>query len=143
MTDARKVQIGRIAAVGVGALAVLLGILFQNVNVSFLVGLAFAVAASANFPSLFMLLFWKRMTAKGIAASILVGVISSLTIILLSPSMYTLYGMDAASAPIPLDNPRHHHHSAELHRFGCGIPADAAGGRADYRRRGRDHFGTG
>jgi cation/acetate symporter len=105
MTDARKVRIGRIAAVGVGALAVLLGILFQNVNVSFLVGLAFAVAASANFPSLFMLLFWKRTTAKGIAASIMVGVVSSLTIILLSPSMYTLYGMDAASAPIPLDNP--------------------------------------
>ncbi|MBN2452233.1 MAG: cation acetate symporter, partial [Lentisphaeria bacterium] len=79
--------------------------LFRGMNVSFLVGLAFAVAASANLPAILMLLFWKRTTAKGIAASILVGVVSSLTIILLSPSMYERYGLGRDAAPIALDNP--------------------------------------
>jgi len=73
--------------------------------VSFLVGLAFAVAASANLPAIVMLLFWKKTTAKGITASIIVGVLSSLILILLSPNMYVRYGLEAASAPVPIDNP--------------------------------------
>ncbi|HUX20719.1 MAG TPA: cation acetate symporter, partial [Spirochaetia bacterium] len=60
VTDRGRVVIGKVAAVGVGIIAILLGILFKGVNVSFLVGLAFAVAASANFPAIVMLLFWKR-----------------------------------------------------------------------------------
>ncbi len=72
----------------------------------FLVGLAFAVAASANLPAITMLLFWKKTTSKGIAASIVVGMVTALGIILLSPSTYVdLYGLPKASAPIPLDNP--------------------------------------
>ena len=74
-------------------------------NVSFLVGLAFAVAASANLPAILMLLFWKRTTAQGITASVIVGMVSSLVIILLSPSMFGSYGLDPAKALIPLDNP--------------------------------------
>lgn len=105
LSEKGKVRAGKIAAVVVGALAILLGIYFKGVNVSFLVGLAFAIAASANLPAILMLLFWKRTTAKGIAASILVGMVSALTLILLSPSMYTRYGLDPAAAPFPLDNP--------------------------------------
>ncbi|MBN2736039.1 MAG: cation acetate symporter [Spirochaetales bacterium] len=104
LTDDQKVMAGKIAAIIVGLIAIVLGILFMGMNVSFLVGLAFAVAASANLPAIMMLLFWKRTTARGIAASIGVGIISSLTIILLSPSMFERYGM-AGMAPIPLDNP--------------------------------------
>ena len=59
-----------------GFLAIGLGILFKGINVSFLVGLAFAVAASANLPSIVMTLFWKRTTSKGITASIIVGIVS-------------------------------------------------------------------
>jgi cation/acetate symporter len=105
LTDKGKVRAGKIAAVAVGAVAILLGILFKGMNVSFLVGWAFAVAASANLPAILMVLFWKKTTAKGIAASILVGIVSALTIIMLSPDMYDRYGMDPASAPIPLGNP--------------------------------------
>jgi cation/acetate symporter len=105
MTDKGKVKAGKIAAVFVGALAIVLGILFKGMNVSFLVGWAFSVAASANLPAILMLLFWKKTTAKGIAYSILVGIVSSLTIILLSPEMYEKYGVDPATAPIPLSNP--------------------------------------
>lgn len=105
MDDRRKVRAGKFAAFGVGLFAILLGILFKGMNVSFLVGLAFAVAASANLPAILFLLFWDKTTAKGIAWSIVTGIVSSVGIILLSPTMYEKYGLDKASAPIPLDNP--------------------------------------
>jgi cation/acetate symporter len=105
MTDKAKVRAGKLSAIGVGLLAILLGILFKGMNVSFLVGLAFAVAASANLPAILFLLFWKKTTAKGIAWSIFVGVVASSSIILFSPSMYERYGLVPADAPIPIDNP--------------------------------------
>jgi cation/acetate symporter len=105
MTEKQKVRAGRIAAVGVGIVAIMLGILFEKQNVNFLVGLAFAIAASANLPAILMLLFWKRTTARGISWAIVVGMLSSLTLILFSPTLYELYGLPPASAPIPLQNP--------------------------------------
>ncbi len=105
LSDHKKVKAGKLSAVGVGLFAILLGILFKGMNVSFLVGWAFAVAASANLPAILMLLFWKKTTAKGITSSILVGMISAITIILISPSMYVRYGLDPANAPLGLDNP--------------------------------------
>ncbi len=103
--DKQKVAAGKVVAFAVGALAILLGILFKGVNVTFLVGLAFAVAASANLPSIVMMLFWKRTTARGITASIFVGVSSSIGLILFSPTMFELYGKDPLTAPFPLKNP--------------------------------------
>ncbi len=105
MDDHQKVRAGKVAAFIVGGIAIVLGILFQGINVTFLVGLAFAVAASANLPAIVMLLFWKRTTAKGIVASIFVGIVSSLTLIALSPDMFALYGLDPLDAPFPLTNP--------------------------------------
>lgn len=105
VSDDKKVKIGKISAVSVGAIAILLGIIFKGMNVSFLVGWAFSIAASANFPSIIMMLFWKKTTGKGIVASILTGAVSALTIILLSPSMFERYGLDKSSAPFALDNP--------------------------------------
>jgi cation/acetate symporter len=104
-SDRQKVRAGKVAAFAVGFIAIALGIVFKGVNVSFLVGLAFAVAASANLPSIVMMLFWRRTTAWGITASIIVGIVSSVGIILLSPTMYELYGLDPLTAPIPLKNP--------------------------------------
>lgn len=105
MTDEKKVKTGKIAAVVVGVFAIMLGILFKGMNVSFLVGLAFAVAASANLPAILFLLFWKKTTAQGISWSIFVGIVSSIGIILFSPTMYEKYGLIPKDAPIPLDNP--------------------------------------
>jgi cation/acetate symporter len=104
-SDKQKVQAGKVVAFAVGALAIVLGILFKGVNVTFLVGLAFAVAASANLPSIVMMLFWRRTTARGITASIFVGVFSSIGLILFSPTMFELYGKDPLTAPFPLKNP--------------------------------------
>jgi cation/acetate symporter len=105
MTDKEKVKAGKIAAFCVGIFAIVLGILFKGMNVSFLVGLAFAVAASANLPAILFLLFWKKTTAKGIAWSIIVGIVSSIGIIAVSPTMYEKYGLVPKDALIPLDNP--------------------------------------
>jgi cation/acetate symporter len=105
MDDRQKVLAGKISAFVIGGLAIVLGIMFKGMNVTFLVGLAFAVAASANLPSVLMLLFWKKTTAKGITASIIMGIVSSLVLILLSPELYKLYGLNPADAPIPFSNP--------------------------------------
>ena len=75
MDDRQKIRAGKISAFVIGGIAIVLGILFKGMNVTFLVGLAFAVAASANLPAILMLLFWKRTTAKGITASIFVGIV--------------------------------------------------------------------
>ncbi len=104
-SDTAKVLTGRIVAVVVGLIGIVLGISFRDMNVSFLVGWAFAVAASANLPSLLCMLFWKRTTASGIIASILVGIIASVGLILLSPDMWQRYGFDPAAAPMPINQP--------------------------------------
>ncbi len=105
MDDRQKVRAGKISAFVIGGIAIVLGILFKGMNVTFLVGLAFAVAASANLPAIIMLLFWKRTTAKGIAASIVVGIVASLGLIAFSPDLYSLYGLNPLDAPIPFSNP--------------------------------------
>ena len=106
LSEQQKVKAGKIAAFGVGIIAMALGILFRGVNVSFLVGWAFAVAASANLPAILMLLFWPRTTAAGIVASIIVGIVAALGIILTGPEMFAgPYGLTAADAWHPLGQP--------------------------------------
>ena len=106
MTDHQKVLNGKIAAAFLGAGAMALGILFKEFNVSFLVGWAFNIAASANLPALVMLLFWKRTTAKGISAAIAVGLIVSLGWILLSAQCYKdVYHIDPTKSIIPFSQP--------------------------------------
>lgn len=106
MSDRAKVLSGKFAAIGIGIIAMFLGIKYQGMNVSYLVGWAFAVAASANLPAIIMLLFWKKTTAQGITASIIVGMVSALGLILLSAEMYReLYGLPPESAPVSIDNP--------------------------------------
>ena len=104
-SDKQKVKAGKIAALGVGVLAIGLGIAFKGMNVSFLVGWAFAIAASANLPAILFILFWSKTTAKGIIASIIAGIVSSLAIILTSPTMWDRYGLDSADAIHRLENP--------------------------------------
>ena len=102
----RQVRAGKIAAVVVGAIAMVLGILFERMNVTFLVGWAFNIAASANLPALVMALFWKRATKQGIAAAILVGMVSSLGWILLSAQAFRdVYGLPVTSALVPFSQP--------------------------------------
>jgi cation/acetate symporter len=106
-----EVRVARAATVGLGVLAVLLGLLFKSVNVAFMVGLAFAVAASANFPALLMSVLWKKFTTAGAVAAMATGLILSVLLIVLSPTVWVdvfQAGVDKAQispAPFPWKSP--------------------------------------
>jgi cation/acetate symporter len=105
VTDERdEVRVARIASVTLGVLAIIASILAgETFNVSILVGLAFAVAASANLPALLMCLFWPRFNTTGAITGVLGGLLVSLIVIILSPPVWP--GPDSESSPIPLANP--------------------------------------
>jgi cation/acetate symporter len=106
LDEFQKVRAAKISALCVGLLAICLGIAFSRMNVNFLVGWAFNIAASANLPALVMLLFWKRTTKQGITAAIFVGMVSSLAWILLSAQAFKdVYGLDPAQALVPFSQP--------------------------------------
>lgn len=106
LTDHERVRIAKIASVVVGVIAIVLGILFKQLNVSYLVGWAFSVAASANLPALVMLLFWSRTTRQGIIAAVIVGMVSSLAWILLSGETFEkVYGLSPDQALMPFSQP--------------------------------------
>ena len=103
-SEAEQIRIARMAAVLFGVIAVVLGILFKGQNVAFMVGLAFAIACSANFPPLLLSIVWRRFNTAGAVSSILVGALLSVTLILLSPTVWV--DLLHNSAPIfPLRNP--------------------------------------
>lgn len=106
LTDHEKVRAGKWTAAVVGLAAMGLGIVFEKMNVSFLVGWAFSVAASANLPALVMLLFWRGTTRQGITASILAGMTSSLAWILLSGDTFRdVFGLPPENAWAPFSQP--------------------------------------
>jgi cation/acetate symporter len=106
MNDHTKVRAGKVTAVAVGLIAIVLGILFGKLNVNFLVGWAFNIAASANLPALVMLLFWRGTTKQGITAAIFVGMLTSLAWILLSAQCYKdVYGLPPETAIVPFSQP--------------------------------------
>ncbi|HZJ14839.1 MAG TPA: cation acetate symporter [Chthoniobacteraceae bacterium] len=102
-----EVRVARITAFVVGAVAIFLAIKLQTINVAFLVGLAFAVAASANLPVIVLSIFWRRFNTAGAVAGLGVGLLASIILIAISPSVM---GTDAKAlihgAPLfPLKNP--------------------------------------
>jgi cation/acetate symporter len=93
-TKGEEVLVARIAAFGVGIVSIILAIALQNSNVAFLVGLAFAVAASANLPVIVFSIFWKRFNTMGAVLGIATGLLASLLLIAISPS---IRGIDTAT----------------------------------------------
>jgi len=106
--DKKTLLVSKITAVSVGLVAIALGILMKGQNVAFLVGLAFAVAASANLPALLCMLFWKKATSQGIVSGIVVGLILSIGLIIISPTFmgtggqawFSLYNPGIVSIPV-------------------------------------------
>ena len=102
--EQEQLRVARIATFVMGALAIVLGIVLQGQNIAFMVGLAFAIAASANFPALLMAIFWRGFTTAGAVSSILVGAISALVLIYVSPTIQVdVFGHE--DALFPLKNP--------------------------------------
>jgi len=99
-----EIRVARLATVALAVVAIVLGVAFKGQNVAFMVGLAFAIAASANFPALVLSVFWRRTSTAGAAASMIVGTLSTLTLIALSPAVQ----VDLLKRPeawFPLKNP--------------------------------------
>ena len=99
-----EIKVARIATVVLALVAMALGIAFKGQNVAFMVGLAFAIAASANFPALVLSVFWRRTTTAGAASSMIVGATSTLILIALSPAVQVDL-LHHATAIFPLKNP--------------------------------------
>jgi cation/acetate symporter len=103
-TGEEELRVARAATVILGLLAIVLGLAFKGQNVAYMVGLAFAIAASGNFPALVLSVFWRRLTTRGAAASIVTGTLASLVLIYFSPTIQ-IGLLGAATAPFPLRNP--------------------------------------
>jgi cation/acetate symporter len=99
-----QLRVARIATLLLGVLAVFLGIAFKGQNVAFMVGLAFAVAASGNFPALVLSIFWRRATTAGMVWAIVVGTSASLALVYLSPTIQVDV-LHRDTAWFPLKNP--------------------------------------
>ena len=88
-SEKEEVWVAKIAALAVGAIAILIAVIGgSGLNVSFMVGLAFAVAASANFPALLLALTWRRFNTTGAVTGVLFGVISSILLVIISPTVW-------------------------------------------------------
>ena len=104
--SASELKVSRITTLALGVLAVLLGIAFEKQNIAFMVSLAFAVAASANFPVLLLSILWKDMTTRGAVIGGFLGLVSAVALTVLSPSVWeATLGNPAGSAPFPYTSP--------------------------------------
>jgi len=103
-TEREQFVVARGATVVLAIVSIVLGITFKGQNVAYMVGLAFAIAASANFPALVLSIFWKRLTTAGAQISMITGTVSTLLLIYLSPTIQ-LDILKHAEAWFPLRNP--------------------------------------
>jgi cation/acetate symporter len=87
-TEYEQVRVARLATIVFGVCAVLLGIAFKGQNVAFMVGLTFAIAASANFPPLLLSIVWRRFNTTGAVCAIITGALLSVLLIILSPTVW-------------------------------------------------------
>jgi len=103
-SDQEEVRVSKGAAVAISVAAMTLGMLFENQNIAFIVGLVFAIAASANFPIVFLSIAWRDLTTRGAVAGSLAGLLSALVLVALSPGVWTAT-LKLGTAPFPYDNP--------------------------------------
>ncbi|MEZ5788493.1 MAG: cation acetate symporter [Xanthobacteraceae bacterium] len=103
-TEAAELRVSKIATIGLGIVAIGLGILFEKMNVAFMVGLAFGVAASANFPVLILSMYWPGLTTRGALAGGFTGLICAVALVVLSKLVWvSVFGFDKPI--VPYDQP--------------------------------------
>jgi cation/acetate symporter len=86
--ERKELRVSKMATLTLGIIAIVLGILFEKQNIAFMVGLAFAVAASANFPPLFLSMFWRGLTTRGAVVGSTLGLITAVALTVLSPAIW-------------------------------------------------------
>ncbi|SEE15053.1 cation/acetate symporter ActP [Bradyrhizobium erythrophlei] len=103
-SEHEEVLVSKAAAVAISLIAMGLGVLFENQNIAFMVGLVFAIAASANFPVILLSIVWPDLTTRGAVSGSLAGLLASVGLVALSPGVWTA-ALKLGPAPFPYDNP--------------------------------------
>jgi cation/acetate symporter len=104
--EGAEVRVSRITTVVLGIVAIILGVLFEKINVAFMVGLAFAVAASANFPVLLLAMLWRGLTTRGAFCGGFVGLILAVVLTIVSPGIWeAVFGYPKGSSWFPYTSP--------------------------------------
>jgi len=103
-SEADEIRVSKITTVVIGIVSIVLGVAFENQNVAFMVGLAFVIAASANFPILLMSMFWGKMTTRGAVLGGALGLISAIALLILGPTVWKAV-LGHPEAIFPYDNP--------------------------------------
>ncbi|MCG9075811.1 cation acetate symporter [Laribacter hongkongensis] len=104
--EADEMRVSKLTTLALGIIAILLGIAFEKQNIAFMVGLAFSIAASANFPVLFLAMFWKGLSTRGAVIGGYLGLTSAVVLIILGPAVWVdVLGHAKGSAPFPYANP--------------------------------------
>jgi cation/acetate symporter len=99
-TEQQELRVSKLSSIGLGVVAIGLGILFEKMNVAFMVGLAFGIAASANFPVLILSMYWKGLTTRGALFGGYLGLVSAVLLVLFSKSVWvTVLGFEKALFP--------------------------------------------
>jgi cation/acetate symporter len=104
VSEKKEVSVSKASAVVISLFAMALGLLFENQNIAFIVGLVFAIAASANFPVIVLSVSWSGLTTRGAVTGSLSGLVSAVVLVILSPAVWTKI-LDLGTAPFPYDNP--------------------------------------
>ena len=98
--EKKEILVSKVSSVFIGVIAIVLGIIFQGQNVAFLVGLAFAIAASTNFPILFLTITWKGLTTNGAFYGGMIGLFTAIVLVILSPTVWVeIFKFDQAIFP--------------------------------------------
>ena len=98
--EKQEMKVSRIATFTIGILAIILGIAFEKQNIAFMVGLAFAIAASANFPVLFLSMYWKNLTTRGAVIGGSIGLATAIILVILGPTVWvSIFGFEEAIFP--------------------------------------------
>ena len=100
-SEAQELRVTKLATLGLGLVAIALGIVFENINVAFMVALAFGIAASANFPVLFLSMFWSGLTTRGALAGGYVGLFSAMGFVVFSRLVWMCCTSPSRCSPIP------------------------------------------
>jgi cation/acetate symporter len=98
--EAKEMRVSKYATIGLGIVAIILGIAFEQQNIAFVVGLAFAIAASANFPVLFLSMFWSKLTTRGAVLGGSLGLATAVLLVILGPIVWVqIFGNETAIFP--------------------------------------------
>lgn len=104
VTERAEILVSKLSAVAISIVAIVLGILFENQNIAFMVGLVFAIAASANFPVILLSVLWRDLTTRGAVCGSIAGLVCALLLVMLGPAVWTAV-LKLGPPPFPYDNP--------------------------------------